>query len=92
MLPGEADAPVDLDALGGRSPVGVRDQRLGQGRDLRHLGALLGHRRGRVDRGGPGQLDLDEMISKRVALDGINDAFEQLQQGTIARSVIVFDE
>lgn len=38
-----------------------------------------------------GRLRLDEMISSRIPLDGINDAFEHLRQGDVARQVIVFD-
>jgi S-(hydroxymethyl)glutathione dehydrogenase/alcohol dehydrogenase len=38
-----------------------------------------------------GKLKLDEMISRRIKLEQINDAFEEMQKGEIARSVIVFD-
>jgi S-(hydroxymethyl)glutathione dehydrogenase/alcohol dehydrogenase len=38
-----------------------------------------------------GQLRLDEMISARVPLDAVNDAFEALRRGTVARSVVVFE-
>ncbi len=38
-----------------------------------------------------GRLKLDEMISSRIALDGINDAFESMKKGEVARQVIVFD-
>ena len=33
---------------------------------------------------------LDELVSKRLELDRINDAFEEMKQGRVARSVIVF--
>ena len=38
-----------------------------------------------------GQLKLDEMISARLRLPQVNDALEALRQGTVARSVLVFD-
>jgi S-(hydroxymethyl)glutathione dehydrogenase/alcohol dehydrogenase len=37
-----------------------------------------------------GQLDLDGMISRRIALDDINDAFEAMQRGEVIRQVIGF--
>ncbi|MBV8592886.1 MAG: Zn-dependent alcohol dehydrogenase [Caulobacteraceae bacterium] len=38
-----------------------------------------------------GKLRLDEMISRRIALEEVNDAFTEMKTGQIARSVIVFD-
>jgi S-(hydroxymethyl)glutathione dehydrogenase/alcohol dehydrogenase len=38
-----------------------------------------------------GKLKLDEMISRRIKLDQINEAFAEMKTGEIARSVIVFD-
>jgi S-(hydroxymethyl)glutathione dehydrogenase/alcohol dehydrogenase len=38
-----------------------------------------------------GKLKLDEMISRRFKLEQVNDAFEEMKTGAIARSVIVFD-
>ena len=38
-----------------------------------------------------GRLRLDEMVSARIGLDGINDAFDELRKGTAARQVIVYD-
>ena len=38
-----------------------------------------------------GKLKLDEMISRRIKLEQINEAFEEMKTGQIARSVIVFD-
>ncbi len=38
-----------------------------------------------------GKLKLDDMISQRIALAGINEAFAEMKQGEVARSVIVFD-
>lgn len=37
-----------------------------------------------------GDLKLDQLISKRITLDDINDGFHDMQQGTTARSVVVF--
>jgi S-(hydroxymethyl)glutathione dehydrogenase/alcohol dehydrogenase len=38
-----------------------------------------------------GRLHLDEMISSRIKLDEINDAFDRMRKGEVARQVIVFD-
>jgi len=38
-----------------------------------------------------GRLRLDEMISSRIGLDGVNDAFDKMRRGEVARQVIVFD-
>jgi S-(hydroxymethyl)glutathione dehydrogenase/alcohol dehydrogenase len=38
-----------------------------------------------------GKLMLDEMISRRIALDGINDGFAALKRGETIRSVVMFD-
>jgi S-(hydroxymethyl)glutathione dehydrogenase/alcohol dehydrogenase len=38
-----------------------------------------------------GRLMLDEMISKTISLDEINEAFDDMKAGNVARSVIVFD-
>ena len=38
-----------------------------------------------------GRLHLDEMISSRIKLDEINDAFDLMRKGEAARQVIVFD-
>lgn len=37
-----------------------------------------------------GKLKLDEMISRRIKLEDVNDAFAELKTGEIARSVIMF--
>ena len=37
-----------------------------------------------------GRLKLDELVSQRLRLDQINKAFEDMKQGTVARSVITF--
>jgi len=38
-----------------------------------------------------GRLNLDDLISKRIQLSQVNDAFADLERGTVARSVILFD-
>ena len=38
-----------------------------------------------------GKLKLDELIARRIRLEDVNDAFEELKRGELARSVIVFD-
>lgn len=44
-----------------------------------------------VDRYMAGLLPLDDMIARRVGLDDVNTALDELRSGTLARSVIVFD-
>lgn len=36
-------------------------------------------------------LKIDELISRRIRLDEVNDAFEAMRQGAVARSVIVYE-
>ena len=38
-----------------------------------------------------GKLKLDDMISRRIPIEGINEAFDEMKAGAVARSVIVFD-
>ncbi len=38
-----------------------------------------------------GQLHLDQLISKRIELERINEGFEDMKRGEVARSVVVFD-
>lgn len=38
-----------------------------------------------------GSLKLDEMISRRIALEEINDGFAALKRGETIRSVVMFD-
>jgi S-(hydroxymethyl)glutathione dehydrogenase/alcohol dehydrogenase len=60
------------------------------------LGCMMGSNRFRtdmpryVDMYLDGRLKLDEMISARLPLDGVNDAFEAMRQGKAARTVLVF--
>jgi Zn-dependent alcohol dehydrogenase len=37
-----------------------------------------------------GELKLDELISREIGLDDVNDAFEAMKSGEVARSVIVY--
>ena len=65
-------------------------------REKRILGSMMGSNRFRIDMPRyvelyrSGLLRLDEMISARLPLAGVNDALDALRQGTAARSVIVF--
>jgi S-(hydroxymethyl)glutathione dehydrogenase/alcohol dehydrogenase len=38
-----------------------------------------------------GKLKLDDMISRRIKLEQVNEAFDEMKTGQIARSVILFD-
>jgi S-(hydroxymethyl)glutathione dehydrogenase/alcohol dehydrogenase len=38
-----------------------------------------------------GRLKLDEMVSKHIKLEEINDGFDEMKTGNVARSVITFD-
>ena len=38
-----------------------------------------------------GRLKLDELVSQTIKLEQINEAFEEMKTGNIARSVITFD-
>ena len=61
------------------------------------LGCMMGSNRFRTDIPRyvelykSGQLDLDAMITARLPLDQVNDAFEAMRAGTAARSVVVFE-
>jgi S-(hydroxymethyl)glutathione dehydrogenase/alcohol dehydrogenase len=63
----------------------------------RIMGSLMGSNRFRldipmlVDFYMSGRLNLDEMISDRIALADLGNAFDRLQSGSVARSVVVFD-
>jgi S-(hydroxymethyl)glutathione dehydrogenase/alcohol dehydrogenase len=62
----------------------------------RILGSMMGDNRFRIDMPRyvdlylDGRLRLDEMISARLPLSGLNDAFENMKAGVVARSVITF--
>ena len=38
-----------------------------------------------------GKLHLDDLISSRIRLEDVNDAFAQLETGEVARNVIMFE-
>jgi len=65
--------------------------------DRRLQGSNMGSNRFRVDMPAyvefylRGDLHLDRMISRRIPLEGINAAFEEMRQGRVARSIVVFE-
>jgi S-(hydroxymethyl)glutathione dehydrogenase/alcohol dehydrogenase len=80
-------------------PMGVNVELPGADIVLREktiLGCMMGSNRFRldipryVDLYLSGQLKLDEMISARLPLARINDAFAAMKSGTVARSVLLF--
>ena len=38
-----------------------------------------------------GKLKLDDLVSRRIKLEQVNEAFAEMKTGKLARSVIVFD-
>jgi S-(hydroxymethyl)glutathione dehydrogenase/alcohol dehydrogenase len=66
--------------------------------EKRVIGSLMGSNRFRLDMPRyvdfylDGRLKLDEMISARIGLDGVNDAFESMRKGEAARQVVVFKD
>ncbi len=66
-------------------------------REKKIQGSIMGSNRFRVDMPyylslyQQGRIKLDELISRRIKLDEINDGYKALQAGVGARSVIVFD-
>ena len=83
----------------GMIPVGTKIELNGSDflREKKIQGSSMGSNRFRVDMPRyvdmylSGKLKLDEMISRHITLDQINDAFEALLQGEVARQVIRFD-
>jgi S-(hydroxymethyl)glutathione dehydrogenase/alcohol dehydrogenase len=83
----------------GMIPVGVNIELHGADflGEKRIQGSLMGSNRFPVDMPRlvdfylSGKLKLDEMISRRIKLEDINDAFDELKTGELARSVIMFD-
>lgn len=82
-LPPEG-SPVSIDALalaeGGKSLIGSNYGSTVPGRDFPRLAELFL----------AGRLPVDRLISHRIALDDVNEAFEAMRRGERARSVIVF--
>ncbi|MGH0034105.1 MAG: Zn-dependent alcohol dehydrogenase [Myxococcota bacterium] len=66
-------------------------------REKKVTGSMMGSNRFRIDMPRyidfylDGRLKLDEMISARIGLDDINQAFDTMRKGEAARSVVVFD-
>ena len=66
-------------------------------RERRIQGSTMGSNHFRVDMPRyidfylDGRLKLDEMVSQRMKLEQINDAFEDMKQAHVARTVLVFD-
>jgi len=83
----------------GMIPVGVKIELSGSSflQEKRIQGSSMGSNRFRIDMPRlidfymAGRLHLDEMISKRIKLEQINEAFKDMEAATTARSVIVFD-
>jgi S-(hydroxymethyl)glutathione dehydrogenase/alcohol dehydrogenase len=90
--PGGTAVMVGMPPIG--APVTVNSLGLFQGKTLQ--GAYYGSARVRVDM--PvlvdlymaGKLKLDELITRSYPLDGINDAFDAMKKGEVARSIIKF--
>ena len=84
----------------GMIPVGVNVELAGASflQEKKIQGSSMGSNRFRVDM--PRLVDfylaeklhLDQMISKRIKLEQINEAFKDMIEGNVARSVIVFDK
>jgi S-(hydroxymethyl)glutathione dehydrogenase/alcohol dehydrogenase len=82
----------------GMIPVGVNIELHGADflAEKKIQGSLMGSNRFPVDMPRfvdfymQGKLHLDQMISRRITLDQVNEAFDELKRGELARSVIVF--
>ncbi|NYF11985.1 S-(hydroxymethyl)glutathione dehydrogenase/alcohol dehydrogenase [Pseudoclavibacter sp. JAI123] len=79
-----ADAPVSFDALAlaetGKRLIGTNYGSTVPGRDFPKLAALFL----------AGRLPVDKLISERIQLSEVNEAFDAMRRGERARSVIVF--
>jgi len=83
----------------GMIPVGVKIELMGSAflQEKKIQGSMMGSNRFRVDMPRfvdfylAGKLHLDEMVSKRIKLEDINQAFVDMKSGSVARSVIMFD-
>jgi len=83
----------------GMVPVGVNIEIHGPEflQEKRIQGCFLGSNRFPVDMPRlvdfylQGRLKLDDLVSRRIRLEDVNDAFAEMKRGEIARSVIVFD-
>ncbi len=83
----------------GMIPIGTKIELHGFDflRERRIQGSMMGSNRFRTDMPRliefymQGRLKLDEMVSRRIRLDQIDEGFEAMKRGGIARSVVVFD-
>jgi S-(hydroxymethyl)glutathione dehydrogenase/alcohol dehydrogenase len=83
----------------GMIPVGEKISLMGAAflGEKRIQGSMMGSNRFPVDMPRlvdfylSGKLKLDDMISRRIKLEEVNEAFEEMKRGEIARSVIMFD-
>jgi S-(hydroxymethyl)glutathione dehydrogenase/alcohol dehydrogenase len=83
----------------GMIPVGVKIELAGSDflGEKRIQGSLMGSNRFPIDMPRfvdfymAGKLHLDQMIGQRIKLEQVNDAFDELRRGELARSVIMFD-
>ena len=84
----------------GMIPVGVKIELTGSAflQEKKIQGSMMGSNRFRIDMPRfidfylAGKLHLDEMVSKRISLGDINEAFVDMKSGSVARSVVVFDQ
>ena len=82
----------------GMIPEGTKIELNGRSflRERKIQGSSMGSNRFRIDMPRyvefylQGRLKLDEMVSQRLKLDQVNQAFEDIKQGQVARSVITF--
>jgi len=92
-------APGGVATIIGMIPPGINLELSGASflQEKKIQGSMMGSNRFRVDMPRyidfylSGKLHLDEMVSKRIGLADINAAFTDMQSGSVARSVIVFD-
>jgi S-(hydroxymethyl)glutathione dehydrogenase/alcohol dehydrogenase len=83
----------------GMIPVGTKIELHGPEflREKKIQGSTMGSNRFRTDMPRyidfymQGKLKLDELVSQHIKLGDVNDAFEEMKKGEIARSVIMFD-
>ena len=92
-------APGGTATIIGMIPQGTKIELDGASflREKRIQGSSMGSNRFRTDMPRyiefyrQGRLKLDELVSQRLKLEDVNQAFEDMRQGHVARSVIVFN-
>ncbi len=83
----------------GMIPLGTKIELDGYAflREKRIQGSSMGSNHFRVDMPRyidfylQGRLKLDELVSRRLRLEDVNDAFKYMKEGSVARSVMMFD-